>query len=74
VKSRFFNLISATAFVVLPLFVFAGSASAQVTTDIDQLQTDVAKLDNVMNGAAPVAIAAMSFGAGAKILKRVIYS
>jgi len=53
--------------------VISQPAAAQ-TTPIDDLSTEVAKVDGIATGILPLAIGSVVFGMGAMLVKRFVYS
>ena len=47
---------------------------AQTTTPIDDMSTEIAKVDGIADAVIPLAIATVVFGIGALIVKRFAYS
>ncbi|MEG3439904.1 hypothetical protein V0288_22445 [Pannus brasiliensis CCIBt3594] len=69
------GLAVASVFLSIPSIASAtGAGDTTVSTDVDQLIQEAGKYDDVMEAVVPVAVASITFAAGAKVLKRVIYA
>lgn len=56
--------------LALPVKSFAQDSNSP----IDELETEVAKLDDIYDDVLPVAIGSMAFSIGAVIIKRIAFS
>lgn len=57
------------SFLVVPKIV-----NAQTTTPVDQLETEMLKLNDVYDDVVPVAIGAAAFSIGMILIKRIAFS
>ncbi len=62
------------AIILGNLIVPVESLAQDATSPVDELETEVAKLDDIYDDVLPVAIGSMAFSIGAVIIKRIAFS